>query len=128
MAASDNLLVLAPWTAGYYFGEIISGITREAAATGHHVIVAQTLDAGQQTDPQVDAPDFSTRVAWAHVDGAHAGAAAPHGADRGELGRAGHARRRAPRGGGRPRATGHPRVRPTWRSPARPCRATPSPC
>jgi DNA-binding LacI/PurR family transcriptional regulator len=70
VAASDNLLVLAPWTAGFYFGEIISGITREAAVTGHHVIVAQTLDAGQQTDLHVDAPDFSTRVAWDHVVGA----------------------------------------------------------
>ena len=91
MAASDNLLVLAPWTAGYYFGEIISGITREAAATGHHVIVAQTLDAGQQTDPQVDAPDFSTRVAWDHVDGAIAVAAATQGAYLDELRRAGKA-------------------------------------
>ncbi|HEY5555317.1 MAG TPA: substrate-binding domain-containing protein, partial [Cellulomonas sp.] len=91
MAASDNLLVLAPWTAGFYFGEIISGITREAAVTGHHVIVAQTLDAGQQTDLHVAAPDFSTRCAWDHIVGAVAVAAATQGPYLHALRRAGKA-------------------------------------
>ena len=91
MAASDNLLVLAPWTAGFYFGEIISGITREAAAAGRRVVVAQTLDAGQQTDLHVAAPDFSTRIAWDHVAGAVAVAAATQGPYLHALRRAGKA-------------------------------------
>jgi diguanylate cyclase (GGDEF)-like protein len=91
VAASDNLLVLAPWTAGFYFGEIISGITREAAAAGHRVIVAQTLDAGQQTDLHVAAPHFSTRFAWDHIAGAVAVAAATQGPYLHALRRAGKA-------------------------------------
>ncbi|HEX5332557.1 MAG TPA: EAL domain-containing protein [Cellulomonas sp.] len=91
MAESDNLLVLAPWTAGFYFGEIISGITREAAAAGRRVIVAQTLHTGQQTDLHVAAPDFSTRCAWDHVAGAVAVAAATQGPYLHALRRAGKA-------------------------------------
>ncbi|MGV8979312.1 MAG: EAL domain-containing protein [Cellulomonas sp.] len=76
MAASDNLLVLTPWTAGFYFGEILAGITQEAAAAGRRVIVVETLNGGQQNDLHVAAPDFSTRFAWDHVAGVVAVAAA----------------------------------------------------
>jgi diguanylate cyclase (GGDEF)-like protein/PAS domain S-box-containing protein len=79
VAAAQSVLVLSPWTTGFYFGEIIAGITREAAASGCHVVVAQTLDAGMQTHRQVSAPDFVTHIAWDHIVGAVAVAAATQG-------------------------------------------------
>jgi diguanylate cyclase (GGDEF)-like protein/PAS domain S-box-containing protein len=79
VAAAQSVLVLSPWTTGFYFGEIIAGITREAAASGCHVVVAQTLDTGLQTNTVVAAPDFAIPVAWDHIVGAVAVAAATQG-------------------------------------------------
>ncbi len=72
----STVLVLAPWTAGYYFGEILAGIAHEVSAAGGRIVVVQTLDAGTANDAAVEAPDFTTRIAWDYADGAIAVAAA----------------------------------------------------
>ncbi|MGZ4725711.1 MAG: LacI family DNA-binding transcriptional regulator, partial [Ilumatobacteraceae bacterium] len=61
--------VLSPVTGGVYYGTILAGIAREAAAVGGRVVLIQTLDAGLSSDEVVSAPDFTTPTAWEHIDG-----------------------------------------------------------
>jgi diguanylate cyclase (GGDEF)-like protein len=79
VAEPSTVLVLTQWAAGFYFGETLAGIAREVGRSGCHVIVTQTLDAGPINDDAVEAPDFSTRLAWDHVDGVVAVSAAVQG-------------------------------------------------
>ena len=61
--------VLSPVTGGVYYGTILAGIAREAAAVGGRVVLIQTLDAGLSSDEVMSAPDFMTPTAWEHLDG-----------------------------------------------------------
>ena len=63
MAPPSTVLVLTPWTAGFYHGSLIAGIARDAAAHDERIIVVQTLDAGSITETTVDPPAFSSHVA-----------------------------------------------------------------
>lgn len=62
MAPPSTVLVLTPWTAGFYHGAIIAGVTRDAAAHDDRLIVVQTLDAGSITETSVDPPPFTSHV------------------------------------------------------------------
>ena len=70
MTDPTTVLVLSPGTSGHYFGEMLSGLTREVAAVGGRVVLVQTLGPGASTDELIDPPDFSAPVGWAEVDGA----------------------------------------------------------
>lgn len=61
--------VLSPVTAGFFFGEILAGVVREAGRLGARVALVQTLDAGLtgEASPQEVARAHS--VAWHHLDG-----------------------------------------------------------
>jgi diguanylate cyclase (GGDEF)-like protein/PAS domain S-box-containing protein len=61
--------VLSPVTGGFYYGKIVAGVAREVAAEGGHVVLVQTLDAGLGSDEVVAPPDYSTPIAWDHLDG-----------------------------------------------------------
>lgn len=65
-----TVAVLSPVLGGFYFGALLSGITREVAAAGGHVVLVQTLDPGISGDELVGPPSFDTRTAWDHIDGA----------------------------------------------------------
>jgi diguanylate cyclase (GGDEF)-like protein len=60
--------VLTPLVAGPYFGEILTGISREAAAAGHGVVVIQTLDPAVG-DTHAGVPRLEGHVGWDHVAG-----------------------------------------------------------
>lgn len=62
MAPPSIVLVLTPWTSGFYHGSIIAGVTRDAAAHDDRLIVVQTLDAGSITETSVDPPPFASHV------------------------------------------------------------------
>jgi diguanylate cyclase (GGDEF)-like protein/PAS domain S-box-containing protein len=64
-----TIAVLSPVTGGFYFGGVLSGITREVAAAGGQVVLLQTLDAGRSGDEALGPPDFATPSAMDHVDG-----------------------------------------------------------
>src|SRR5690348_3593804 len=64
-----TIAVLSPVTGGFYFGRVLSGITREVAAAGGQVVLLQTLDAGRSGDEALGAPEFATPSAMDHVDG-----------------------------------------------------------
>ena len=70
MDPPTTVLALSQGTGGSFFGELLSGLTRELAAVGGRVVVVQTLGPGSYTDDLVPWPDFSTPAAWAEVDGA----------------------------------------------------------
>ncbi|MEA3183803.1 MAG: hypothetical protein QOJ74_280, partial [Ilumatobacteraceae bacterium] len=69
MTKSITIGVLSPVTGGLYYGEIVAGIAREVAAVGGRVVLMQTLDAGLSSDEVPAAPDFTTPIAWDHLDG-----------------------------------------------------------
>ncbi len=64
-----TIAVLSPVTGGFYFGRVLSGITREVAAAGGQVVLLQTLDAGRSGDEALGPPAFATPSAMDHVDG-----------------------------------------------------------
>ena len=64
-----TLLVLSPSTGGYYFGALLSGVTREVAAAGGRVVLVQTLDPGLRSDQIGEPPDFSLPVSLSQIDG-----------------------------------------------------------
>ena len=70
MAHPMTVLALSQGTGGPFFGEVLSGLTREVSAVGGRVVLVQTLGPGTCTDDFLEWPDFSTPVAWAEVDGA----------------------------------------------------------
>jgi diguanylate cyclase (GGDEF)-like protein/PAS domain S-box-containing protein len=57
--------VLSPLVSGSYFGAILAGINRRAAAHGRRVLAIQTLDAVSGYE---GAPTYEQRLAWDHVD------------------------------------------------------------
>ena len=70
-----TVLVLTPSIGGYWFGEFLSGLTREVAGSGGRLVVVQTLEAGTHSGEvgQVGEPGevgtFAIPVAWSEVDG-----------------------------------------------------------
>lgn len=68
MSSSPTVMVLTPVTGGFYFGEMIAGMTREVAAAGGRVVVVQTLDAGE-TATAVNPQSYTSAVAWERADG-----------------------------------------------------------
>ncbi|MDT0166794.1 EAL domain-containing protein [Actinotalea sp. AC32] len=81
MARPTTVLAFARSTSGFYFGELLAGLTHEVAAAGGRVVVVQTLDPGDVADAVVSTPSFDLPVAWDEVDGAVAvslAAAAPY--------------------------------------------------
>src|SRR5450756_2083106 len=69
VSAPITVGVLAPISGGFYYGGVLSGITREVAAVGGHVVFFQTTDAGGADVTDGGAPDFTTPTAWNRVDG-----------------------------------------------------------
>lgn len=72
MARPLTVLVLTPSIGGYFYGELIAGLTREIAGAGVRLVIVQTLEAGTH-DGEVgeagEVGDFATPVAWSQVDG-----------------------------------------------------------
>ncbi|WP_165372757.1 EAL domain-containing protein [Pengzhenrongella frigida] len=66
---TTTILVLTPSTGGYYYGGVLAGITREAAAAGARLVLVQTLDPGARNDDVGELNEFSIPVAWSQVDG-----------------------------------------------------------
>jgi diguanylate cyclase (GGDEF)-like protein/PAS domain S-box-containing protein len=75
-----TILAFARSTSGFYFGELLAGLTREVARAGGRVVVVQTLDPGDVADAVVSTPGFDLPVAWDRVDGAVAVSLAAGGA------------------------------------------------
>lgn len=75
-----TILAFARSTSGFYFGELLAGLTREVARAGGRVVVVQTLDPGDVADAVVSTPGFDLPVAWDQVDGAVAISLAAGGA------------------------------------------------
>ncbi|HEY3438579.1 MAG TPA: EAL domain-containing protein [Actinotalea sp.] len=69
MSRPLTLLVLSPSTGGYYFGALLSGMTREVAAAGGRVVLVQTLEPGLRSDQIGEPPDFSLPVSLDQIDG-----------------------------------------------------------
>jgi len=69
VSAPITVGVLAPISGGFYYGGVLSGITREVAAVGGRVVFFQTTDAGGADATDGGAPDFTTPTAWNRVDG-----------------------------------------------------------
>ncbi|EYR64342.1 diguanylate cyclase [Actinotalea ferrariae CF5-4] len=81
MPAAPTILAFARSTSGFYFGELLAGLTREVARVDGRVVVVQTLDPGDVADAVVHTPGFDLPVAWDEVDGAVAvslAAGGPH--------------------------------------------------
>lgn len=70
MAHATTVLAFARSTSGFYFGELLAGLTHEVASAGGRVVVVQTLDHGDVADAVVRTPEFDVPVAWDEVDGA----------------------------------------------------------
>lgn len=69
MPTTTTIGVFSPVTGGFYYGEILAGLTREVAAVGGQVVLLQTLDAGDSRDDIHPSATFDTPTAWEHVDG-----------------------------------------------------------
>ncbi|NMR19757.1 EAL domain-containing protein [Cellulomonas fimi] len=69
MAEPLTVLAVSPGTGGYFFGEVLAGLTREVRAVGGRVVVVQTLGPGAAADELDEPTAFSTPVAWARADG-----------------------------------------------------------
>jgi diguanylate cyclase (GGDEF)-like protein len=54
---------------GPYFGGLLEGIRAAVVSAGGRLIAIQTLDAGTFNIDTPEAPAFSHRVAWEHIDG-----------------------------------------------------------
>jgi diguanylate cyclase (GGDEF)-like protein len=67
-----TVLVLTPSIGGYYFGELLSGLTREITDVGGRLVVVQTLEAGTrygEAGEPGEVSDFAIPVDWSEVDG-----------------------------------------------------------
>ncbi|PPK92638.1 diguanylate cyclase (GGDEF)-like protein [Kineococcus xinjiangensis] len=69
MVTGPTVAVLAPITGGFYYGGLLTGITREVAAAGGRVLLVQTLDAGLSGDDVLEAPEFGNPTARDVADG-----------------------------------------------------------
>jgi DNA-binding LacI/PurR family transcriptional regulator len=61
--------VLSPATGGFFFGEILAGVVREAGRLGARVALVQTVDAGLTGDVSPGMVSGVHPVAWHHLDG-----------------------------------------------------------
>jgi diguanylate cyclase (GGDEF)-like protein/PAS domain S-box-containing protein len=61
--------VLTPLAGGHYFGSLLCGVARSAAAAGGHAIAIQTLEAGLAGMENVATPDYRLPVADGTIDG-----------------------------------------------------------
>jgi diguanylate cyclase (GGDEF)-like protein len=69
LAQRFTIGVLSPLLSGQYFGLLLRGVTRAAAAVGGHVIAVQTMDPGIDEIAYLNLSDFRHPVAWQHVAG-----------------------------------------------------------
>ena len=69
MNDAPTIGVLSPLVGGFYSGDVLRGIARTVNAAGGRVIAIQTLDAGQEYADGLRAKPFSSRIAFAHIDG-----------------------------------------------------------
>ena len=72
MAQPLTVLALTPSIGGYFYGELIAGLTREIVGAGARLVIVQTLEAGTNDGEVGEAGavgDFATPVAWSQVDG-----------------------------------------------------------
>lgn len=67
-ARQCHIGVLSPVTGGFFFGEVLAGVVREAGRSGAQVTLIQTLDAGQTSDAFTHANPVQP-VGWQHIDG-----------------------------------------------------------
>ena len=61
--------VLSPVTGGFFFGEVLAGITSEVARAGGSVTLVQTLDAGQTWNDFTLGATKVEPAGWEHLDG-----------------------------------------------------------
>ncbi|WP_164983899.1 EAL domain-containing protein [Cellulomonas endophytica] len=66
----DAVLVLTPVTGGFYFGEVVGAVQREAARRGRRVVVQQTGDAGIRPVVSGDPPAGTLPLGWDAAAGA----------------------------------------------------------
>ncbi|WP_182112293.1 EAL domain-containing protein [Actinotalea sp. JY-7876] len=66
---AGNILVLTLHSGGHYYGEMLTGVLRTAAAAGRHVVVAETRDPGGRHGDRSFGPRFSLPLAWNRVAG-----------------------------------------------------------
>lgn len=64
-----SILVLALHSGGHYYGEMLAGVLREAAAAGRHVVVTETRDPGDTPVREDEGPAFDHPVAWDRIAG-----------------------------------------------------------
>jgi diguanylate cyclase (GGDEF)-like protein len=64
-----TLGVLSPFIGGWYFGGLLSGITRAAAANGAAMIAVHTLDAGTDQVEVTEPEPIGNHIALDHADG-----------------------------------------------------------
>ncbi|GIE97642.1 EAL domain-containing protein [Paractinoplanes rishiriensis] len=69
MSRAFTLGVLSPFIGGWYFGGLLSGVTRVAAAHGAAMIAVHTLDAGTDQVEVVDPEPTGNHIALDHADG-----------------------------------------------------------
>jgi DNA-binding LacI/PurR family transcriptional regulator len=70
--------VFSPFVGGDYYGAVIAGVNRAAAAAGDRILAIQTLDPGSPSADVSGVPDFQQPVAWRYLDGAVALPGAVH--------------------------------------------------
>lgn len=70
MAHGTTVLVLTPGLGGYYFGELLAGLSREVAGSGGRLVLVKTPDPDAPGEERGETVDFVTPVAWSEVDGA----------------------------------------------------------
>ena len=70
MAGPFTIGVLTPWSSGFFYGQIIAGITSEVAAAGGKVVVIQSVEPSRDADDVLPVPDLSEPSAWNEIDGA----------------------------------------------------------
>lgn len=69
MAHGLTIGVLSPLLSGHFFGVLLRGIARAAAAVDGRVIAVQTIDPGVDEVAYLNRSDFQYPVAWQHVSG-----------------------------------------------------------
>lgn len=68
--AGPTIGVLTPWSGGFFYGQIIAGVTAEVAAAGGKVVVIQSVEPSREPDDVLPVPDISAPSAWNEIDGA----------------------------------------------------------
>ena len=68
--AGPTIGVLTPWSSGFFYGQIIAGVTAEVAAAGGKVVVIQSAEPSREPDDVLPVPDITAPSAWNQIDGA----------------------------------------------------------